>query len=95
MDPPRLLAQEGRAALLDMLSMLRLTPAFAAPSSHSGTTTHAHTLPPQHVCRQAEESRKDKKGRKRNLALLSFGDDAEQEEAALAAAGAKAKIRCV
>jgi hypothetical protein len=36
-----------------------------------------------------------KKGRKRNLALLSFGDAAEEEEAQLAALGAKAKIRCV
>lgn len=46
-----------------------------------------------HPLRAAAAARAAKKGRKRNLALLSFGDAAEEEEAQLAALGAKAKIR--
>jgi hypothetical protein len=42
------------------------------------------------ACRKAAEVRKARKGQKRNLALLSFGEDAEQEEAA---AAAPAKIK--
>lgn len=49
----------------------------------------------QHLfsCRKAEETRKERKTRKRNLALLSFGDQAEEEEQHLAAAAAAAKIK--
>lgn len=46
------------------------------------------------ACRRAEETRKERKGRKRNLALLSFGEQAEEEEQDLAARGAAAKIKC-
>lgn len=45
------------------------------------------------LCRRAEEGRKERKSRKRNLALLSFGEQAEEEEQDLAAAGTAAKIR--
>jgi hypothetical protein len=31
------------------------------------------------LCRRAEEGRKERKSRKRNLALLSFGEQAEEE----------------
>lgn len=44
--------------------------------------------------RKAEENRKERKTRKRNLALLSFGEQAEEEEqhlASAAAAGGKIK----
>jgi hypothetical protein len=44
-------------------------------------------------CRAAAAARAAKKGRKRNLALLSFGDQAEEEEAQLKDLGAKAKIK--
>lgn len=44
-------------------------------------------------CRKAEESRKERKTRKRNLALLSFGDQAEEEEQHLAAATATAAAK--
>jgi hypothetical protein len=52
-------------------------------------------LPPPHTHthRRAEETRKERKGRKRNLALLSFGEQAEEEEQDLMAKGAAAKIK--
>jgi hypothetical protein len=43
--------------------------------------------------RRAEATRKERKGRKRNLALLSFGEQAEEEEQDLASKGTAAKIR--
>lgn len=61
----------------------------------SGPPTMAcHAVPCCAVpCRRAEEGRKERKSRKRNLALLSFGEQAEEEEQDLAAAGTAAKIR--
>jgi hypothetical protein len=46
-------------------------------------------LPP----RKAEAVRRERKGRKRNLALLSFGEQAEEEEADLQLQGASTKIK--
>lgn len=45
------------------------------------------------MCRRAEAARKEKKSRKRNLALLSFGEDAAAEEQHLTGLGDKAKIK--
>lgn len=52
------------------------------PNPHPVTPPRAAADPR----RAAEAARVEKKGRKRNLTLLSFGDDAEAEEAQLAAA---------
>lgn len=39
--------------------------------------------PPSRPCSKAEEARKRSSGRTKNLALLSFGEEAEEEEAQL------------
>ena len=56
---------------------------MAADYVHTQTHTHTHTHTPPRlcVCRAAQEKKADKKGRKRNLTLLSFGEDAEADEA--------------
>lgn len=66
----------------------------AALCTHAGHL--AFVFGTYHGCncfRRAEETRKERKGRKRNLALLSFGEQAEEEEQDLAARGTAAKIR--
>ncbi|KAI8467746.1 MAG: hypothetical protein J3K34DRAFT_471411 [Monoraphidium minutum] len=55
------------------------------------TTPEERAAAEQH--KAAEEKRAEKKGRKRNLTLLSFGEDAEADEAQLAEMGRRAKVR--
>jgi hypothetical protein len=62
------------------------SPCVALPSHVPPPHTHTH--------RRAEETRKERKGRKRNLALLSFGEQAEEEEQDLMAKGAATNIKC-
>ena len=69
---------------------MRLPPAANAHPSPMHATSPA-------AGRRAEEAKKRSAGRTKNLGLLSFGEEAEEEEAQLAAAAAKqpaaAKLR--